>query len=104
MNLSEIWKNKKQIAEGIKNNIFKQEHIEEVYNHRLQTCQTCPYYDPKGEFENAYFPGSPSCGSCGCPLANKLRSLSTKCPEGFWNAITDEITEFKIEQQIKKNK
>ena len=38
MDFKKIWKNRKQIAEGIKNNIFKQEHVESLAEERLQIC------------------------------------------------------------------
>jgi ribosomal protein L37E len=105
--LSTIWKNKTSIIEGIKNNMFKKEHVEEVYNHRLDICKSCTFYDPKGQSEKAVFKGSPSCGACGCPLSTKLRSLSTECgltevgETPLWGPVVDEETEEKIEKQIK---
>lgn len=110
MDIKKIWKNKSQILEGVKNNIFTKEHVEEIYNERLSICKTCPHYDPKGESERAYVKGSPSCRACGCPLATKLRSLSTECGKSdlgekpLWGPITDEETEDLINTQINKNK
>ena len=77
----DAFKNADKIAEGIKNNIFKKEH--------------------KGD--DCLAPGTqPCCGDCGCSLAFKVRSLSSDCPKGFWDALTTEEQEGKINQQIKK--
>lgn len=46
--LLEIFKNRNQIWEGMKNNIFKKEHIEEVYRERLIVCESCSLYDIDG--------------------------------------------------------
>lgn len=80
-----------------------------MYEARLEICKTCPYYDPKGESKKAVISGSASCGACGCPLATKLRSLSTECgatvlgEEPKWGPVVDEETEDKILKQINEN-
>ncbi len=89
--------------EGLKNNLFKQEHVEEVYEERLEICKKCPFYDPEGKSKGAVVKGSPSCSSCGCPMATKLRALSTNCPEGLWSAVMDEDLEDKVKDQIDKD-
>lgn len=94
--LIEIWKEKNQIVEGIKNSVFKKEDVEEVANQRLAICRTnaCGFYDPEGKSENAYFRGIESCGQCGCNLTWLTRSLSSSCSliheEGrtpLWDAV-----------------
>lgn len=47
--LMEIFKNRNLIWEGMKNNLFKREHIEEVYHERLEICKTCKLFDLSGE-------------------------------------------------------
>ena len=80
-----IWKARNEIAEGIKNNLFKKADIEQIAAVRSDICNFCEYIDHKGT--KCLVPGTaPCCGSCGCSLALKLRSLSTSCPEGFWKA------------------
>lgn len=93
--------------ESLKNNLFKKEHVEEIYNERLSICKKCPHYDPEGKSDKAIFNGKESCGACGCPLASKLRSLATECgavelgEEPRWTAVVDEDTAKKIKDQIK---
>ena len=43
--LPEIWKNKSQIVEGIKNLTFKQDHIEELAKHRKSICKSCIWFN-----------------------------------------------------------
>jgi hypothetical protein len=96
-----VFKNADQIVEGIKNNIFKQEHIEAVATDRFQVCIKCSLFDASGD--NCLAPGTqPCCSDCGCSLAFKVRSLSTSCPKGFWDSLMTEELEEKVNQQIKK--
>ena len=90
MDLSIIWKNKSEILEGIKNNIFKSEAVENIAAERMKICNTCDLIDRTGD--RYLVPKTqPCCGSCGCSLKLKLRSLSSECPEGYWEAVlTDE--------------
>ncbi|TXG83972.1 MAG: hypothetical protein E6R13_03485 [Spirochaetes bacterium] len=86
------FKNASQIVEGIKNNMFKKEHIEAEAALRWAICKACPVLDMKGD--KCLAPGTqPCCGDCGCSLAFKTRSLSSSCPLGHWNALMDEETE-----------
>lgn len=88
--LREIFNNRKQILEGIKNNIFKKEHVEQIADIRLNICKMCEHYDDDGT--GCLVPGTqPCCGECGCSLALKTRSLSSACPVSKWDAmLTDE--------------
>lgn len=103
-----LWKQKGKIAEGIKNSVFKQDHIEEIAAERIAICRTnvCGHYDPKGESPNAYFPGQESCGYCGCKSAWMVRSLSTNCSlikdgkEPLWKAVVTEDEEQSIKNKI----
>jgi len=95
------FKNADHIVEGIKNNIFKQEHIEAVATDRFQVCIRCSLFDASGD--SCLAPGTqPCCSDCGCSLAFKVRSLSTSCPKGFWDSLMTEELEEKVNQQIKK--
>jgi hypothetical protein len=98
-----LWKNKKHIFEGIKNNIFKKEHIEKIAAERMAICLSCPSIDKEGS--KCLGPGlQPCCGLCGCTLAFKTRDLSSSCGNEetpLWKAIlTDEEND---EMKIKLN-
>lgn len=116
--LSEIFKNRNLIWEGLKNNVFKQEHIEEIYHERLEICKTCILFDLTGD--GCTIPRTqPCCNSklqttdakdgtmkegCGCSLTLKLRSLSSKCPAHKWLALTSEQEEQMIIKIIEDKK
>jgi hypothetical protein len=98
----DAFKNADKIAEGIANNIFKKEHVEAVATDRFQTCVKCSLFDAGGD--KCVAPGTqPCCGDCGCSLAFKLRSLSSECPKGYWDAYTSEEQEELITKQIEDN-
>lgn len=89
-NLIQIWKNKGQILEGIKNSVFESRDILEVHNTRMDICKACNVYDTTGK--GCMVPGTQPCcditkGGCGCSLNFKTRSLSSECPLGFWKAV-----------------
>ena len=87
--LLEVWKNKGKILEGIKNSVFKKEHVEEVAAARNAICQSCNLIDRSGD--KCVMPGTqPCCGVCGCSLQFLQRSLSSRCEEGQWEAVLSE--------------
>lgn len=97
-----------KIAEGVKNNVFKQEHIEEIADYRWQQCKTCSFLDTKGD-QCAVKGTQPCCAECGCSLQYKLRSLSSDCPlkgkDKRWHAVVKNFeTEQMISDQIERNK
>jgi len=93
------FKSTPQILEGIKNSIFKKEHIEAEAALRWGICTTCPSLDREGS--KCFAPGTqPCCGECGCSLGFKTRSLSSSCPLEKWKAIMDEETEQKLKSNI----
>ena len=99
MSLIKLWKNKGQILEGIKNNLFKTEHVEEIHDERMEICKACPAFDEEGT--KCYVPGTnPCCGLCGCSLSLKLRSLSSECDDNRWLAILSEEEEDKLNEQL----
>lgn len=73
--LSEIWKNRKEILEGVKNTVVKDEFVEQVAEHRMKICKSCEYYDGKCAVGGT----APCCGACGCSLGFKTRAMSTFC-------------------------
>lgn len=88
-NVSKIWKNRNEILEGIKNNIFKSDAIEAIAEERNEICKACPFYDTEGV--SCTVPGTaPCCGACGCSLKLKQRSLASGCDEGYWEPVLTE--------------
>jgi len=86
MNPLKIWKNRKLIAEGIANSIFKKDSVEEIAEARMGICKTCPNIDMIGD--SCELPGTqPCCSLCGCTLKLKTRSLAAACDDNRWDAI-----------------
>jgi len=93
--LSTIWKNRKQIMEGIKNSIIRDEFVEAIAKQRLDICNMCIRKDTEGK--HCLAPGTqPCCNLCGCSLSLKTRSLSTDCPDLKWKAVITEEDEDKL--------
>ncbi len=90
--LLQIWKNKGQILEGIKNTVFKKADIEDVFVSRMEICETCPELDIAGS-KCAAAGTQPCCGNCGCSLRFKLRSMSSACPLNKWDAVLSQEEE-----------
>lgn len=98
-NVIEIWKHKGEILEGIKNNVFKQEHVESIATERYTVCQKCDRLDLEGS--ECLVPGTgPCCGECGCSMKLKLRSLGADCPLGKWDAILTHEENYLLQKQI----
>ena len=102
MSIKKIWKNRAQILEGIKNSVFKQEHIELIAAERQSICDKCELIDLKGD--KCLVPGTkPCCGECGCSLEFKTRSLSSHCqhPKGpRWDAYLTEEEEDTLNAEL----
>ena len=93
------FRSRKQILEGIKNRIFKKEHVEAEAARRWSICRECPSLDTKGS--KCMAPGTqPCCSECGCSLSIKTRALSSGCPLEKWKALMDEETEEKLMMNI----
>lgn len=89
------FKNRSQIWEGIRNNVFKKEHIEAEAALRWSICKECDSLGLEGS--NCVVPKTqPCCKECGCSLAIKTRSMSSSCPLGKWKAILDEDQEIEL--------
>ena len=98
----QAFKNTDQIANGIKNKLFKKAHIEAIFTDRWQICAGCSLLDLDGK--SCLAPGTqPCCSDCGCSFEFKLRSLSSECPKGHWHKITTEEEEELITKQIEAN-
>mgnify|MGYP003629421132 CR=1 FL=1 len=68
----------KEIADGYKNLLksklgLSSEEEEKVFKARREICDACSF---KSAMDR--------CLKCGCPLADKTRSLTSECPEGLW--------------------
>ena len=120
--LPEIWKNKAQIAEGIKNLAFKQEHIEDLAKFRKSICKQCIWFNKnqkdksfedipesikrmksKQWIDEITSSNNDKCIHCGCGLGEhsmKLRCLSCACPVGKWQAVTSTQEQQEIEKII----
>lgn len=94
--LIEIWRNRKQIMEGIKNSVIRDEFVETIAEHRNDICNSCEHIDTKGK-ECAVKGTQPCCSLCGCSLKFKTRALSTECPDGRWFALISEDDEDKLD-------
>jgi hypothetical protein len=91
--LTQIWKNKSQILEGIINTVIRDEYVEEVAAIRNSICDDC---ELKGN--KCMVPGTgPCCNDCGCSLGFKTRSLSSSCPLGKWEALVTEDEEDELD-------
>lgn len=98
--------NFKEIVEGWRNLIIPPEHmkemIDQVAEERMTICKGCPHMST-----NAKLVGyntirqDEHCTKCGCPLAAKVRSLSSECPLKYWEAVTTSVEQYEIEKQIK---
>lgn len=91
-NTKKIFESRNQILEGIKNKVFRNDAVEAIAEERNKICTQCEFYDTKGN--HCFIPGTqPCCGSCGCKLSLKQRSLSSSCPEEYWNPVLTEKEE-----------
>jgi hypothetical protein len=93
--------NVRQIAEGVKNKVFKKQHIEDIADERWIHCSVCPSLDVYGN-DCAMKGTQPCCKDCGCSLGLKLRALSSSCPKGKWDKVVpNKASETMIKKQIK---
>tara|TARA_R110000751_G_scaffold233590_2_gene334523 strand:+ start:749 stop:1168 length:420 start_codon:yes stop_codon:yes gene_type:complete len=88
-----------KIAEGIKNKIFKNDDVEAVAKLRFMECKICPLMDREGK-TCAVPKTAPCCSDCGCSLGLKIRSMSSDCPKGRWDAIMTPEMEDEFKKQL----
>ena len=88
-----------QIAEGIKNRIFKNDDGEAIAKMRWMECKVCPLLDTKGS-SCAVTGTQPCCSDCGCSISLKIRAMSSDCPKGRWKAIMPAEMEDELKKQI----
>tara|TARA_R110000787_G_scaffold278211_1_gene387860 strand:- start:53 stop:472 length:420 start_codon:yes stop_codon:yes gene_type:complete len=88
-----------KIAEGIKNKIFKNDDVEAIAKLRWMECKLCPLLDKEGS--SCAVPGTkPCCSDCGCSISLKIRSMSSDCPKGRWDAVMPPEMEDKLKKQL----
>lgn len=95
--LKTIWKNKKEILEGIKNSIIRDDFVEQIATLRNEICDLCELKGNKCAVSGT----GPCCNECGCSLSFKTRSLSSFCPHPDgpkWKKIMSEKEEDKINE------
>lgn len=81
--IKEAWSNRFLILDAVKNYVVNDSEIEALAATRMDICNECPLLDLKGS--KCFAPGTqPCCGSCGCSLKLKTRSVDSSCPEGKW--------------------
>mgnify|MGYP004448167441 CR=1 FL=1 len=97
--IKKIFENRNQILEGIKNKIFKKEHVETIAKSRWQICIRCDSLDVVGD-KCMVIGTQPCCSECGCSLGFKLRSLSSACPLEKWTAMLTEDEEDELNKNI----
>ena len=101
-NPKDIIRNRKLILEGIKNKLFKKEHVEAEAKLRWKICKECNFLDEEGN--HCSVPGTqPCCSDCGCSLGIKLRSLASKCPKDNWAAYLTEEEELELIKQLEED-
>lgn len=88
-----------QIAEGIKNRIFKKDDVEAVAKLRWMECSICPLLDKVGK-SCAVTGTQPCCSDCGCSIGLKIRAMSADCPKGRWDSIMTPEMESKLNESI----
>ncbi len=88
-----------QIAEGIKNRIFKNDDVEMIAKMRWQECKNCPLLDKEGK-SCAVNGTQPCCSDCGCSISLKIRAMSSDCPKGRWQAIMTPQMEDELKKQV----
>jgi hypothetical protein len=102
LSIKEVLKNRHKILEGIKNNVFKKEHVEIEAALRWDICKDCEFLDTKGS-KCGVIGTQPCCADCGCSLALKMRSLASECPKKKWSAYLTEDEEVKLIEQLEED-
>ena len=87
-----------QIFEGIKNNVIKKEHVEQIADIRWADCSVCEHLDTDGK-DCAVNGTQPCCSKCGCSMGLKIRALSSSCPIGKWKAVVTKEQEKNLKRE-----
>lgn len=98
----QMMKTLRQISEGLKNSVFKKEHVEQIAEARMKVCEECPHIDLEGS--TCMVPGTqPCCGICGCKLSLKVRCLSCECPDeefSRWSSVMTQEKEDELKEEL----
>lgn len=78
----------KQIAEGWKNTIIKDEAVEKIAAERMLVCEECEWNSKNIPDTSLLKRLDVHCTKCGCPLMSKTRCTSCACPINKWEAVT----------------
>ena len=91
LDLKKIWKNRKEIYEGLKNSVIRDNFVEDISAKRMAICKECPEIDLKGS--ECEVPGTqPCCGNCGCSLGFKNKSFIYRMSIRRMESINDRKT------------
>lgn len=94
-----VWKkflkHRKEILNGIKNNIIPTKSVKFIAKYRMNICKQCEHYS-KNENDCIVKGTEPCCKICGCSLDLKTYSLSSFCPVNKWLNIIDEETDINL--------
>ena len=74
----------KEIFNGWKNLLIKDDYVELVAQKRLEICNGCSKNSIKKKVTHR---PDFHCTACGCTLAAKTRSLESSCPISLWPAL-----------------
>lgn len=81
--LSKIWKNRRNIWEGLWNSMFSSKPIKKMALERKVICEVCPHLDKTGD--KCFVPGTqPCCSLCGCKMAWKWFAPKEDCDDNRW--------------------
>lgn len=105
MSLSDIWKNKHLILEGVINKIQAKEEVTKLAEERKRLCNLCPKMSENAKKYSNYKPEIffKHCTLCGCSIELKTHSLQSSCPDNppKWTAVVSAEENFTIQQYIK---
>lgn len=74
---------------GVYHNLIREPDVEKIASARLEVCRGVEGDKKKKKCDFYVNKSIERCGSCGCPLALRTRSIKSGCPEKKWLAITE---------------
>lgn len=76
----------KEIFQGWKNLLIKDDYVELIAQKRLEICNGCSKNSLKKKVTHR---PDFHCTACGCTLAAKTRSIESSCPLSIWPALLE---------------